>query len=208
MTTEDGSALTELGAEIVALRTQLRALTVRVERADSTANRAVSGLDDLEAGLAQAASVIQAGESAAAQALDSGGNDGVSESAPEPLDMDVLHAWVDDHIALWAQRKTPQTGGPGVRWCGSWFEHPEAITRLEALRRAWKEFVVQPGAAMVVYYRDYFDPMMDRLTGEYGPFHACSVATHSARGTFLTNDPRVWRSHPQNSEDTTPAVAS
>ncbi|MBA8965094.1 hypothetical protein JOJ86_007416 [Rhodococcus percolatus] len=100
---------------------------------------------------------------------------------PEKIDMPALYDWVHTHVGQWAQRKIPRsaTGTSGVRWCPWWFEHPEAISRFEALRRAWTAYVeANDPTAMAVYFRDFYDRTIDALTSETGPFHACSPAGH------------------------------
>jgi hypothetical protein len=93
--------------------------------------------------------------------------------------MDVLFEWVETNIGNWAQRKLPRTPANATFcWCAQWFEHPEVITVFWALRRAWLEAVIQPGAAMAVYLRDYFYPLLRAVTDPTGPMHACTPEEH------------------------------
>lgn len=206
---DDDNLVAELAATVEALRRQVSTLSVGLERTKNTADRAVQGLDDLEDQLSAAADGIEAaaglrlvGEDSTQDQADgdpesSKGAGKSDEETPEPLDMDVLYDWVNENISEWAQRKTVTgSGSSGTRWCPEWFEHPEAISRLWALRRSWMEFVVQPGSAMTVYFRDYFDTTMDRLTGESGPFCVCSLAGHTDSAKFLVQSAPPWRSAP------------
>ena len=65
-----------------------------------------------------------------------------------------------------------------MRWCTRWSEHDEAIARLEALRRAWEEHVITPGAGMSSWYISHYDPHITALTSPGGPFWQCSPGHH------------------------------
>ena len=195
----DDAAFIELAEELAKLRRQVATLSTNQERIENTAERAVRGLDDLEAQLEEAAA-------AAEFAARSTQGDGTGESegadagtdrerpAPEPLDMDVLYDWVCQNIGQWAQRKVPTTtGSSGFRWCNQWFEHPEAITRLWTLRLVWVEAVGQPGPSMWTYLHNFLDPTLHALSADTGPFHACSPFKHEPDKGFLESAPAPWR---------------
>lgn len=90
------------------------------------------------------------------------------------LDVDNLIVWVHDTITSMIAR--PLRGE--LTWCPSWWEHPEAVFRLEALRRAWTELAPEPGAAMSIWIRDHLDPCLRELLTPLGPFADC---VHSER---------------------------
>jgi hypothetical protein len=93
-----------------------------------------------------------------------------SEPAEDQLDLDRLVHWVHRHVAAVVAR--PLRGE--IRWCPLWWEHPEAIFRFEALRRAWTELAPEPGIAMSVWIRDHLDPCLRELLAPLGPFADCS----------------------------------
>jgi len=101
---------------------------------------------------------------------------------PAPFDFATLYAWVHIHVATITERKISKSSGSesgiGVRWCTQWYEHDEAIARLEALRRTWEEHVAQPGAAMSNWYIHHYDPHLGALTAPAGPFWQCSPGHH------------------------------
>jgi len=101
---------------------------------------------------------------------------------PAPFDFPTLYTWVHIHIATITGRKVSKSSGSesgvGVRWCTRWYEHDEAIARLEALRRAWEEHVVTPGAGMSSWYLSHYDPHIAALTSLGGPFWQCSPGHH------------------------------
>jgi len=70
---------------------------------------------------------------------------------PALFDFATLYTWVHIHVATITERKIVKSSGSesgvGVRWCTRWYEHDEAIARLEALRRAWEEHVTAPEPA-------------------------------------------------------------
>ncbi len=96
--------------------------------------------------------------------------------APEaaPFNFATLYTWVHIHIATITERKISKSSGSesgvGVRWCTRWYDHNEAIARLEALRRAWEEHVITPGAGMSSWYLSHYDPHITALTSPGGSF--------------------------------------
>src|SRR3954471_2027353 len=92
----------------------------------------------------------------------------------EILDPDRLIAWVHRHVAAVIAR--PLRGE--VRWCPLWFEHPEAVFRFEAARRAWTHLAPEPGPGMSTWIRDHLDPCLRELLSPLGPFADC---THNER---------------------------
>ncbi|MDN5915559.1 MAG: DUF4913 domain-containing protein [Pseudonocardia sp.] len=85
------------------------------------------------------------------------------------LDVDTLIEWVHDTVTSVIAR--PLRGE--LTWCPLWWEHPEAVFRLEALRRAWTELAPEPGAAMSIWIRDHLDPCLRELLTPLGPFADC-----------------------------------
>jgi hypothetical protein len=108
------------------------------------------------------------------------------------LDVDALIVWVHDTITSMIAR--PLRGE--LTWCPMWWEHPEAVFRLEALRRAWTELACEPGSAMSVWIRDHLDPCLRELLTPLGPFADCthneryrSLNPHSPLATLPTRTP-------------------
>ncbi len=101
---------------------------------------------------------------------------------PAPFDFATLYTWVHIHIATITERKISKSSGSesgvGVRWCTRWYDHDEAVSRLEALRRAWEEHVLTPGASMSSWYISHYDPHLTALTSPGGPLWQCSPGHH------------------------------
>jgi hypothetical protein len=122
-----------------------------------------------------------------------GGQGGGGVEAPE---MDVLHAWVEDHIAPMVRKTTTTGEGGGVRWCRQWWEHVDATERFIALYLAFQELSVDESATWLsVYLRDHLDPHLSTLTSPYGPFYACSPRKHSDAVEALGTDERPSTQH-------------
>jgi hypothetical protein len=61
-----------------------------------------------------------------------------------------------------------------VHWCPRWWSHPEAISKLYALWRAWESLrVADPHTGMSIWWRDHFEPHFGVLTSEWGAFGRC-----------------------------------
>lgn len=55
-------------------------------------------------------------------------------------------------------------------WAARWWEHDEAVIRLEALWRAWEHLRHDPTIGMSVWWRDHADYHMAVLMDPDGPF--------------------------------------
>ena len=91
------------------------------------------------------------------------------------LDIDGLVLWV--HAMITSMIARPLRGE--LVWCPRWWDHPEAVFRLEALRRAWVELAPEPGAALSLWIRDHLDPCLRELLSPLGPFADCSASDRS-----------------------------
>ena len=60
-------------------------------------------------------------------------------------------------------------------WSARWWEHDEAVIRLEALWRAWEHLRQDPTTGMSVWWRDHADHHMAALMDPEGPFAAADV---------------------------------
>lgn len=78
---------------------------------------------------------------------------------------------------------------PTVRWCASWWDHAEAIYRLEALWRTWELYRLEPRLGIASWLRDYLDPQLSQLTSPTGPFASCTEDRHSPVKALRTNQP-------------------
>lgn len=56
------------------------------------------------------------------------------------------------------------------RWAADWWKFPEAISRLDALWRAWEALRLEPTFGMSVWWRDHADHHMAVLLSPEGPF--------------------------------------
>ncbi len=59
-------------------------------------------------------------------------------------------------------------------WCLHWWEHPEAVLRLESLWRAWEVCRQDSGVGMSSWLRDHSDYHLPLLLEPDGPFRGCS----------------------------------
>jgi hypothetical protein len=99
--------------------------------------------------------------------------DADSAEAPEPV-YTAVEDWVIDYFLPMFRR----TLGGEYRWCGQWWEHGEAISRLTSLWHAWEVLRLQPGTGIASWYRDHLDHQLPILMGARGPFYQCSETAH------------------------------
>lgn len=154
------------------LARDVAALAPRLLMVEDRVEGIAAALDDLETALTYPALPGPTDAGPNHGAPDDGGRDD-----DEPgLDMRTLVDWVGNNIADLLERRVPQTSG-FPRWCSTWWLHPEAIARFEALRRLWTVSVTDPGGGMAVYF-SHLDQMFTVLGAEYGPFSGCGRARH------------------------------
>jgi hypothetical protein len=60
----------------------------------------------------------------------------------------------------------------GWRWCPQWWQHAEAVARLEALWRSWESMRLDGTTGMSVWWRDHCDPHL--AAQDRSPFKQCS----------------------------------
>jgi hypothetical protein len=68
--------------------------------------------------------------------------------------------------------------GRAGQWCVEWYYHPEAISRLEALWRAWEHLRLDGATGMSVWWKDRADHQMAVLLDPRGPFFRCDMKEH------------------------------
>jgi len=142
-------------------------------RLDALAADAVEAAltDDVLAGLAAAA---RAGATAV-----------VSPDQPPQLYYASLPEFVEGFLAgVYARNFDTK----GRTWCPAWWNHTEAIVRLDALWRAWEHLRHDPALGISTWLRDHGDHHMTALMAEDGPFQGCTPS----RGHSL----RDWRRLP------------
>lgn len=97
-----------------------------------------------------------------------------AEEVPEPVFADVA-GWVEQHLVLLVGRQL----GAGATWCARWWAHAEAISRLEALWRAWEVLRLDEALGMSLWWRDHANPHLAvLLSRDAGPFAGCTPQRH------------------------------
>lgn len=99
---------------------------------------------------------------------------------------ELFYPSVDQFVAGYLiqtyRRKIPVAGrGIGLTWCAQWWRHPEAVSRLTALWRAWEYLRLEPTTGMAVWWRDYADPTMRALFDPNGSFEGCTPEEHQPK---------------------------
>ena len=98
------------------------------------------------------------------------GQDDADQDTPA-LYHPTVEAFVRDQLAPMYRRDLE---GRTRVWCPQWWRHPEAITRLDALWRAWEHLRLDPATGMSVWFRDHADHHMPILFDPEGPFKRCA----------------------------------
>jgi hypothetical protein len=129
-------------------------------------------------------------DAGAASPADGSGTEGrTATQPPEPV-YTAVEDWVIDYFLPMFRR----TLGGEFRWCGQWWRHGEAISRLTCLWHAWEVLRLQPGTGMATWYRDHLDHQLPILMGSRGPFYQCSETAHrEPREAAAMPSPGEWR---------------
>jgi Domain of unknown function (DUF4913) len=107
---------------------------------------------------------------------------------PEPVYM-AVEDWVTSHFLPVFRRAL----GGEYRWCGQWWRHGEAVSRLTALWHAWEVARLQPGTGIAAWYRDHLDHQLPVLMGPRGPFCQCTETDHrDLRPAAAVPAPTEW----------------
>ena len=180
-------AVSDSDREIADLRDALAAVRAQLDDVRTQSEIQAEGMAQLESTLATLGDTAADPVTAAAGGSDSdddtgeaaGSSDVLSAADNGPPVLDVLRPWVMANVSDWCERKVAAGGGGGTRWCSRWDLHPEAITRLWALRAQQLAAAAEGASALSGYLRDHFDHHVGVLTGAGGPFHACTPEKHS-----------------------------
>ncbi|MBU2698566.1 hypothetical protein CCO04_26105 [Pimelobacter sp. 30-1] len=118
----------------------------------------------------------------------------VSAEAPADL-FDSVYAFVPNFLAIVYARPIGSQI-TGFRWCSTWWEHPEAVSRLEALWKAFETLRQDPTTGAAVWWRDFADPTMSALCSPDGPFKQCSDQDHKLSADLPTKEAPRGLIHP------------
>lgn len=111
------------------------------------------------------------------------GEDG--ETSPD-LAFTSLPAFVEDFLLQVCLQH------PVEKWCSKWWDHEEAVLRLEALWDAFEAMRTDPGTGTATWIRDFLDPTIASLTSEVtSPFRQCDPrrGAHSVEPRLSTLSP-------------------
>lgn len=102
-------------------------------------------------------------------------------SAQDMPDLAFTHmeAWYLHQLADMIERRLEAAGTGTYTWCPTWWKHPEAIARLEALWRAWEICRAEDGEAPSRWFWQHCDPMLAVLMdAKRGPMSDCKPDEH------------------------------
>lgn len=136
-----------------------------------------------------------AGELAQAQTEAAPQQSGAGDPAPQPavetrLVYDSAEEFLHEYLLPLYNRPIDARNG---KWCSRWFLHAEAVSRVDALWRAWEHLRLDPATGLSVWWKDHADVHMAVLMSQKGPFYACSSTRHNAPDPFpCERAPEGW----------------
>lgn len=160
--------------EKAAAREELNRAKRSYTRAVERLGRAKAGLEVTAVAVAQADADLDQAKTTAPTAE--------PEEAPKQR-FASLPVFVEEYVVPnWIHKLGESYAGV---WCTKWWEHTEAITRLEATWEAFEVMRLQPPPSLSTWIRDHLDVHMRALTAPHGVFHGCN-----ARENDHIHDPR------------------
>lgn len=122
-------------------------------------------------------------------------NNAADRSAPAPeLCYPCLDDWFQDYFTSAYRRSFL---GPQHRWCAQWWRHPEAVSRLDAMWRAWEHLRLDPALGMSVWWREHADTHMAALTHPDGTFKGCRPGDASTPAVHSLQEPLAHQQRPR-----------
>ncbi|WP_433656053.1 DUF4913 domain-containing protein [Nocardia sp. CA-128927] len=97
----------------------------------------------------------------------------MTEQQQQPMIYANVVEFVENYLSLVYRRQV--TDLSDTVWCPEWFQHAEAVARLDAMWRAWEHFRLDGSTGLSVWFLDHADPHMAKLFDPKGPFKYCSV---------------------------------
>ncbi|WP_297617200.1 DUF4913 domain-containing protein [Nocardia sp.] len=97
----------------------------------------------------------------------------MSSGVSQPAVYGSVVEFVENYLSLVYRRKV--TDNPRRAWCPEWWNHSEAVARLDALWRRWEHFRSDGKTGLSVWFLDHADPHMRELFDPEGVFTFCSV---------------------------------
>ncbi|MFG1911590.1 DUF4913 domain-containing protein [Kribbella sp. NPDC048928] len=95
-----------------------------------------------------------------------------------------LESWVHEFFVLTFGRPPEQ-----ARWCAQWWDHPEAVLRLDALWRTWEVASLDPVHGVANWISSHLDPNLAQLFSAAGPFARCAEGRHIPTPVLPVNPP-------------------
>ncbi|NHC47164.1 TraM recognition domain-containing protein [Motilibacter aurantiacus] len=110
-----------------------------------------------------------------------------------------LEEWVTDLFIV----AFPRNVGQQNKWCPQWWDHAEAIMRLEVLWRSWEGARLDPVNGMAAWMAQQLDHHLPILLSPDGPFGQCTPDRHLAYKPLpVKPPPRGWfREPPEHAGD-------
>lgn len=129
----------------------------------------------------------------AAEAVEAQFKTMTGESADEPeVENHFQNVYVFVQNFLVKVQARPVRDGLALHWCSQWWDHPEAVSRLEALWKAFEVLRRDPGTGAATWWRDYADPTMAALSDAAGTFAKCSDTSHALPPDLPMEQPSAW----------------
>jgi Domain of unknown function (DUF4913) len=108
-----------------------------------------------------------------------------------------LVAWVAGYFAPTFGRLARSSAASA--WCARWWDHPEAVLRLDALWCTWEVAAAAEGGDLSEWIRLNLDPNLAALASPDGPFAACTAEHHTPDVPLPSEaPPKQWWSADSN----------
>lgn len=161
------AAAEDLAAAIAALDAATRKVRIaKLVQDELPAGAKPSAQAEAEDKLLVAVALYEAAERAVARAEAS-----LEEARGTAAEPATMYEDADEWLRGWL---LPTWRRQGRKWCAKWWLHAEAVSRIEAIWRAWEALRLDGTLGPSVWWRDHADYHLGILTSPDGPFARCS----------------------------------
>ena len=119
------------------------------------------------------------------------GEDGKPEKVPELVYGTAEEFLHEQLLPTYVRSVTGKT----AKWCIEWYFHPEAVSRVEALWRAWEHLRLDGATGIRVWFKDHVGHHMSMLLDPRGPLYKCDLQPLVVLA-FLDDTCTCWKVRP------------
>ena len=134
--------------------------------------------------------VGRSGDAPASDVEETGANSDHEQKPPE-----LVYGSAEEFLHEQLPTYVRDVDGRAAKWCIEWYFHPEAVSRVEALWRAWEHLRLDGATGIRVWFKDHVGHHMSMLLDPRGPLYKCDLQPLVVLA-FLDDTCTCWKVRP------------